>query len=685
MKRRENSRPGYGRILDAWQPPDDAGEPLGCVATTFTFDPAFFEEECLSRFLALETAPEDGTVHLIEREEKLGQLVCAAVLADQHHARGSRNPRWDLLAARVPGGILHAKVSLLLWSRCARLIVASANLTEPGYRRNHEVFGVLDYCPGSRAPLSVLGDMVDFLRWAATFAASAGAAAGPALSRWNGFLDHVLKAGHHWSARGSLRSFSGPTVFAVTTGPGRPNAFRQLRRIWPEGSMPSQALVISPFFDPPGVTNKPVKELWGLLRRRAWAFVQFEVTGEDLPAGGVLLHAPESLRMTQPDDRDQAATLFRRLRLENGRSLHAKCVWVQDSHWGLYLMGSSNFTSAGLGLSKPANLEANLAFRVSLVRNAAASKAMKQAWLQSEEAKGRLRFLREPLDDRDDAPTPGDILLPKAFGEAVFGKDAAGAMFVELTFPQRPPPGWRLLLEHKDKLFFSESAWRKRRLPARVRLAWASGERPPSAFRVVWRGCPGVAWWPVNVRDTASLPPPAQLHALSLDQLIELVGSALPPHKVLRRWIRRANGDGTREVVIDPHRRVDTSAFLLQRTRRLSWALAALRERLSQPVPSRAALDWRLRGPCGVMALTRAILQEKGRKEAEKAFQLAEIAVELARVEPRHAPGCLPRPQVRAALRQCVREIRALARTATRGCPVGMKRYVKLALQEASA
>jgi hypothetical protein len=34
------------RLLDSWTPPEAAGEPLGCVGTTFTFEPAFFEEHC---------------------------------------------------------------------------------------------------------------------------------------------------------------------------------------------------------------------------------------------------------------------------------------------------------------------------------------------------------------------------------------------------------------------------------------------------------------------------------------------------------------------------------------------------------------------------------------------------------------------------------------------------------------
>lgn len=683
MKKPNNSRPGHGRILEAWEPPDDAGEPLGCVVTTFTFDAAFFEEECLSRFLLLETAPEDGAAYLVEREEKLAQLICAAVVVDQHHARGIRNLRWDLLAARVPDAILHAKVSLLLWSRRARLIVASANLTERGYRQNHEVFGVLDYYPGGHAPLPVLVDMVEFLRKAAAFAGANDATPGPALRRWNGFLDRVLKASRRWGVRKPPRGFARPRVFAVTTGPGRPSVFKQLRDIWPESSPPSEAFVVSPFFDPPDVPNKPAKELWGMLRQQGKTSVQFEVTGEEVPSGGLLLHAPESLRKAQPSDRAEAKTKFRQLTLETNRPLHAKSLWLQNGEMALYIMGSSNFTTDGLGLGKSPNLEANLAYAVCHARNRKALRALEQAWLNSEEVRGKPRFLSEPLDDREDAPMEGDILLPAAFGEAVFSKDEQGSSFVELTFPSRPPHGWKLVLEDKDEVFLNESTWQTKGSPNRVQLPWRF-ERPPSAFRVAWRGTKSYVWWPVNARDAAVLPPPEELRALSLDDLIQILGSARPLHQVLRRWLRRREAGKTdgHTTHLDPHRRVDTSAFLLQRTRRLSWALAALRERLSQPVPSREALDWRLRGPCAVMALVNAVLAEE-RPDPEKVFQLTEIAVELARVEPRHAPGCLPRPQVRAALRECIREIRQKVPRAELAELPQMKRYVKRAFREA--
>jgi hypothetical protein len=248
MANRDNHKPGQGKILEAWEPPDDAGAPIGCIATTFTFAPAFFEEECLGRFLGLETTPSEGAAYLVEREEKLAQISFPAVLVDQRHARGKRSLRWDLLSARVPAAILHAK--LLLWSGWARLIVASANLTESGYRRNHEVFGVLDYYDGSESPLSVLIKMTDFLRRAATFASLDSTNPAPAIARWNSFLDYVLRVTRRWGAQHPPHSLSKPRVFTVTTAPKRDNVFEALRECWPDTSPPKEAFIISPFFDP---------------------------------------------------------------------------------------------------------------------------------------------------------------------------------------------------------------------------------------------------------------------------------------------------------------------------------------------------------------------------------------------------------------------------------------------------
>ena len=69
--RQQATRRGYGRALNLWDPPEGAGEALVCLATTFTFDAAFFETECVGRFLNLDSHPSesDAVGYLIEREE----------------------------------------------------------------------------------------------------------------------------------------------------------------------------------------------------------------------------------------------------------------------------------------------------------------------------------------------------------------------------------------------------------------------------------------------------------------------------------------------------------------------------------------------------------------------------------------------------------------------------------------
>ena len=134
------------RLLDLEGGEEDFGRPLGCVTTSFTFDAELFEEQCLARFLSIQSNPnETAKAYLIEREEKLSQCF-ACVLVDGAHVAPDRSLRWHMLPVTLPrGGVLHAKLTLLAWENCIRILIGSANLTEPAYRRNQEVMAVLDF------------------------------------------------------------------------------------------------------------------------------------------------------------------------------------------------------------------------------------------------------------------------------------------------------------------------------------------------------------------------------------------------------------------------------------------------------------------------------------------------------------------------------------------------------------
>jgi len=681
-----SGRAGYAKILEAWERPVKAGEPVGCAVTSFTFAPDFFETECLGRFLGLESAPEDGSAYYVEREEKLAQLACAAALVDQHHIQGSRNLRWDLLSARVPQGILHAKISLLLWSQQARLIIASANLTPDGCRRNHEVFGVLDFFPGSEAPLPVLWEVLNFLKDAGSYATIQTADEGPAIQRWHRFLDRVRKGARHWGTNQPRGRFTKTQIVPVLSGPKRPSVLQSLKASWPEAAGPSRAYVISPFFDPPNVANKPARYLWKLLTARSDKTVQYEVVAEEVDERGrgkLLLHAPVTLQKECPKEADCTVS-FQVLELEVNRPLHAKCFWLENRNWSVYLMGSSNFTSAGLGLGVVSNLEANLAYIIHQHRNPKGRRALNDGWLTSNLITRDFRLEQEPPDEQgQDAPTEDAILLPRAFGDATFGVDAK-QYFLRLSLSGAPPSGWVLLHESKDdQTICTEEDWIRSGRNQVIMIPWKDA-KPPSALRVRWNNSLGWAWWPVNVVDASALPPPEELRQLSLEELVAILTSASPLHQAIARLLqKRSSHCSPDKDVLDPHRRVDTSQFLIPRTRRVTWALTNLRQRLELPAPSAETLHWRLHGPVGVMKFAEAINRE-AKTPQERCFLLTELALELARVAPQSAPHCLPRREIRAGLRLAIRELRVQALQAvTTGDPI--RGYAGRAFKEANS
>ena len=658
MNRRKDEKAGYARLLDAWTPPPDAGEPLGCVATSYTFSSTFFEEECIGRFVSLDSdAAEDGAAFLVEREEKFSQLICAAALVDQRHARGLRSLRWDLLAARLPSGILHAKISLLLWTQAARLIVASANLTEDGYRRNQEVFGVIEYRPGSSAPLNVLLDFIAFLEDASRYVNPNATAPDPAIKRWRTFLDCVRASTRDWGVSDFPRGTS-PRIHAILTGPGRGSVFDGVGTAWRESTPPENAWIVSPFFDPPEApSNAPAQEIWKHLRQRGTASVCYVVQGEDIAGTEkVLLHAPKTINW-KPANRSVTVTVDQ---LENdpSRPLHAKCLRFEGAEWFVYVCGSSNFTSAGLGIGSTRNLEANLAYAVNFKRDKESTRSCNQAWLKHKRPSREIEFLAAS-DNSEDSPNGDFSLLPTAFGSATFAREQNGESWIDFTFYGKPPAGWQALPDDESTVFLDERMWEGCGAPETLQMPWTNS-RPPVGFRIIGPTIEGGAWWPVNVRDGASIPAPAELSELSLEGLIHLLTSAQPPHRALQHWLKRQSKDhqGSSKDPLDPHSRVDTSTFLLQRTRRVCQMLIKLRNRLERPYASRQALDWRLRGPIGVQAI-RSAIEKEARSGEERTFLLVELMLELGRVRPSESPGGLPLSEVKSELRSMVDELRA--------------------------
>lgn len=635
MARRRQQQDNARRMLSLWESPVGAGDPVGVLATTFTLDTALFEEECLARFAGVQSDPSrDGALYRIEREEKLAALLCAAVLADVHHCAGRRSLRWDLLASRPESGVMHAKISLLAWQRHVRVIVASGNLTTDGYRRNQECAAVLDF-DTSFADRGLLDPLLDYLREILGTAAK-----GQARERAGQLLDwvdlHLPR--NEAPARGLQRRL-------VLVGPGRPNLFDQLDQHLP-ASRPETAYVVSPFFDQAPRVEGPEKRLWEMLRQRGDAELQLHVAGEYSPEiGKWRLQAPAHVLESAPKGRAGVSLSLHPLLVadvptdtgKERRPLHAKTLTLCHPGWVAWMVGSSNFTSAGTGMiQRGRNFEANVLYFLRADASDPLYRQIESGGLRGgAPVDGRSQAMFEPAFG-DDGEAENLPVLPSVFAEA--NLDASTEEHHELTLRLGrggAPASWRV--RHEGVLVLDESVWRTAGMPESTKIRLERRGPPPSLLRVEWEvdGVACAADWPVNVGNVDALPAPDELRNLSLAALLELLSSARPLHEVMRGWLRQQSDDDDADgfdaaELIDPHQKVDTSGFLVKRVQRACGALRQIRERLEAPVLSEAALAWRLDGPVGARAVVDAMRRQcdPGLPD-EWAFLLCELVREL--------------------------------------------------------
>ncbi|ODU16139.1 MAG: hypothetical protein ABS80_20670 [Pseudonocardia sp. SCN 72-51] len=630
MARRSRDDSRFVKALDQWTPPEGAGEAVACLATTFTFDAAFFETECLGRFLDMDTHPSESTsaAYLVEREEKLAGSY-AAVLVDRQHSGQKESLRWDVLPVRVPGATQHAKVSLLVWANAARVIVGSGNLTTPGYRHNLEVFGSVDFDRTSASRVDIGLAVLAFIEGLLeqTPGGREGEGPSPRVFARIGEL------------RGRLRSWPAARVDSdLSFVPGTPqtSVIERLGQLRPAGGQTRFVEVVAPFFERDPRSNEVVAALAGLAAQRGDRQMCLDCPVETLPGGETVVRASKKLvdglreggadvlvhpvLATQRGEDSSANEI---------RPLHAKMFWLESDRAVTVMIGSSNCTAAGLGTAAVRNSEANLVYQARL--GTPEHKALLATWPATRDepldlSDPGLRW--EPaIEEGDDAT--GE-LLPAAFEEALF--KAAQPQELRLRLGEGLPAVWAVKGEDGTPVADSTEAG----AAGAIVREW-HGPSVPVVLVVTWQadGRDSSATWPVNVLDPAALPPPEALRNLTLEELIEVLASTRPLHRAIDDVIERRNRRAAQkdDVELDPHRRVNTEEFLLRRTRRVAMALDRLRERLDRPALSEQSLAWRLEGPLGPVALAEAFVRD-ARSPGEAAFFLAELALTLARVRP---------------------------------------------------
>jgi hypothetical protein len=296
--------------------------------------------------------------YLIEREEKLSETF-ACVLADQRTVTAQRSLRWHLLGVRLPGSaIQHAKLSVLLWEHHLRILIGSANLTDPGYRTNLEVVVPLNFSPDGGAPLDQL----------AAFSPGAEDQAGPrkALSQ---FLARARQRTTEWKESDQSTGVRCELIPLLPNGQSG-SVLQQIRQVW-QGSSPTGATIVSPFFDrsDDGV-DRMYREISSLMTTRGARVINFASSGRETLTGPVQIDIPARLvdsPLRHSSMSHGVGYVAERQKVENGdalRALHTKAMVLEREGNALVVLGSSNLTLAGLGLIPLHNSELNVAYRI---------------------------------------------------------------------------------------------------------------------------------------------------------------------------------------------------------------------------------------------------------------------------------------------------------------------------------
>jgi hypothetical protein len=615
-------------LLDRWLPPEGAGRPVGCIATSFAFEPDFFEGECLSRFLGFDGVRGETSelAYVIEEEERLAETSVSAIV-DRSQAPGNRNLRWDLLAVSPRRGLLHAKVTLLTWERFVRVIVSSANLTRAAYRSNVEVAISLEAHEGSELPAPLFGEALEALRSIVALAPPETGGQGPA-QRATETIAKTAKIIDGFGLRESAPRRA-PRLAIAASGPGRP-LLDALAQVW-SGPVPRWAVVLSPFFDTDRASNAATQALVAVMSRTGERGVTFVLPADQL-SERTIVRAPRSLTSAIGGSVAVGFEAFPPDGSGEPRRLHAKSLVLESDGWVAAFVGSSNFTAAGYGLHAASHVEVNVA--LGAAQSSEAGKAL-AGLIPSGEELDIADIEWEAQEDEDEEVARA---VPWGFISCLAEPGSPPELLLELE-PASLPAVWSVATP-SDALLYDHVRWEEAGRPER---SWLTLPDDPIPFWVKVRWREGEDWYeagmPVNVTDPGKLPPPLELRSLPVDLLLRVLASTRPIYESIAQEVERRKHmrAGTLPPELDPLKRYSSVGELLGRARRVSAALEGLRSRLEQPVASLETLRWRLFGPIGPRAIAEGLLREAedpsvGYVFGETSFILAELTLTLKRV-----------------------------------------------------
>lgn len=356
------------KLINQLSPDASLGRLLGMLATTYEMQPEFFETDFLPTVLGLGAWDDRNWTSRIALEKHLAELESAGILMDARPYQGRpRSLRVEVLPVPLTNGrLLHAKVVLSVFENAVRLIVGSANLTEPGYRRNREVVAVITASISRPVEAKLISEAIRGLKellspWQSENMVDLCQAAEDRLSQWK----QGDAAGNQWFA------WSG----------GATPLWKQFLNLWPQQERVSRIRIVSPFWSeeqPRGPVTRFISELksMGCLADDAELYLYTEAAPDkrstykpslpetfhnfDATAIGVRAFAVAVNPCVHPEEVSLGEDFT------GSRALHAKTVLLQGDQTCLAYLGSANFTNRGWGFlqeAAAANIEAGIILR----------------------------------------------------------------------------------------------------------------------------------------------------------------------------------------------------------------------------------------------------------------------------------------------------------------------------------
>lgn len=625
------------RLLDWWLPPEGAGDPVACLAASFTFDTDFFRDDCLSRFLGLRSSLGEEAGGLLaqinELEERLAD-VQVSVVADRSTRIDGRNLRWDVLSVAAPGGLMHAKTAILMWENSTRILVGSANLTAAGYRYQRELAVAFNLEADQHLGEAFWRDyhaaVVNIVALTPDDLISPGPKqrAQRVLRLLEERIDDIdfSRSPHHGS------------VHIVHCQPGR-SAVHQIQRLI-RGPRPRQLVAMSPFWDQEDKgSSDAVRALTQLIALKGPAAAELLVPLETGPDGGIA-QAPRDL--AQRSSRKGLDVALRGISgegtddMSEWRRLHAKALILTSESSVILMIGSSNMTSAGLGLHpKFGHYELNVAYV--LPASNAMDRRVQELLPDSIPLDASITFaVTSDVEDEPSSPP-----LPSGFVSALLDyRDAQWSVVMSFD-GQGLPAAWSVRVGTQISPIASSGAT----APDGVLRVPVESEALPQSLLVEWEDAEGQTWvadWVLNVANPGDLPLDDRFRLIPIDLIVQVLAQrSINSATALERLLERLSSETTTSddfdaSPLDPLKAFDDSRALLRRIGLYGRALDELANRLNRPAPTVSSLGWRLNGLVSPTRLAEGWVDQalEGEIPLEVAyFLMAELHLVIRRID----------------------------------------------------